>query len=212
MVEGVKSLNLSLSSTVSVFLQSFLASQRLTSLASFCFFSLPTTVSTPRPLPSLGNEWKRFSVCEVLPDAKFWVQRAQSAILSFSLGDLLHLSTDKIRGLTFEPCTAARLTWLIEKQKAENPPLLQTPHDPSPYIHIVCRDNTKGKCSRTSCKYLHICPDIWQQQQQKQQPSQRRSRRRQTKENKENKEDSNQNGNNGIDSSSSSNNNNNNNQ
>eukprot|EP00808_Paulinella_micropora_P014035 g79800.t1 len=59
--------------------------------------------STLRPLPSLGKELKQFSVREVLPDAKLWVQRAQSDILSFSLGDLLHLSTDKIRGLSFEP-------------------------------------------------------------------------------------------------------------
>eukprot|EP00808_Paulinella_micropora_P016608 g26428.t1 len=103
------------------------------------FLSANQMLSTLRPLPSLGKEWKR-------------------------------------------------LKCLIEKQKAENPRLLQTPYDPSPYMHIVCRDNTKGKCSRTSCKCLHICPYIWQQQQQKQQPSQRRSRRRQTKEEKENKE------------------------
>eukprot|EP00808_Paulinella_micropora_P030239 g72982.t1 len=54
--------------------------------------------------PSLGKEWKRFSVCEVLPDAKLWVQHAQSDILSFSLEDLLQLSTDKIRDLGFEAC------------------------------------------------------------------------------------------------------------
>eukprot|EP00808_Paulinella_micropora_P020185 g12421.t1 len=94
--------------------------------------------STLRPLPSLGKERRRVSVCYALPEATLWVKRAQSDILSFPLGDLLHLSTDKIRGFGFEPGTAAGLTCLIEKQKAENPPLLETPLNTAPYIHIVC--------------------------------------------------------------------------
>eukprot|EP00808_Paulinella_micropora_P016889 g64778.t1 len=93
--------------------------------------------STLRPLPSLGKEWKWFSVHEVLPDAKLWVQRAQSDILSFSIGYLLHLSTNKIRGLGFEPDTAARLSCIFETQKAENSPLLETPYDPAPYIKFT---------------------------------------------------------------------------
>eukprot|EP00808_Paulinella_micropora_P006851 g52090.t1 len=91
-----------------------------------------------------------------------------------------------MRGLGFEPGTAAILNCLIEKQQAENPPLLETPYHPAPYIHIVCRDNTKGKCSRTSCKYLHIYPNIRQQQQQL---KQQRFRRRRMKEKKDKKED-----------------------
>eukprot|EP00808_Paulinella_micropora_P024587 g6598.t1 len=135
-----------------VFLQPFSCIQTLeftrVRLESFCFFSLPTMSSTLRPL----QVWARNG------NGLLFVRRCLRRSSS-----LLHLSTDKTRGLGFEPGTAARLTCLIEKQKAENPPLLKTPCDPAPYIHIVCRDNTKGKCSRTAAavsKALRAFPNI----------------------------------------------------
>eukprot|EP00808_Paulinella_micropora_P011325 g3077.t1 len=121
-----------------------------------CGESLNLSLSSTVPVFLLNSEtackeWRLFSVREVLPDAlSLFSALSLTFFLSFFLGDLLHLSSDDIRGLGFEPCPAARLICLIEKQKAENPPLLETTHEPSSYIHIVCRDNTKGKCSRTS--------------------------------------------------------------